>query len=137
VNAFAIQPDGRMVLAGLTHVGSGGSSDIALIRFLGSVLQVGSFTASPNPVASGSLVTLTAGGITDGNPSSTVTQVAFYYIDGTGTRQVLGYGTADGHGNWVLSYTVSLPPGSYTLYAQATDNYGALGDPFALSLQVM
>jgi uncharacterized delta-60 repeat protein len=130
VRAMALEPDGRLVLAGTT-------GEVALVRFLGSAPQVGSFTASPNPVTSGSSLTLTASNITDGNPNSTVTQVAFYYIDGTGTQQVLGYGTSDGHGNWTLTYTVGLPAGTYTLYAQATDNYGALGDPLALTLQVM
>jgi uncharacterized delta-60 repeat protein len=124
-------PDGRVVVTGSAN------NTLGAARYLMAAPQVGSFTASPNPVASGSLVTLMAGGITDGNPNSTVTQVAFYYLDGTGTQQVLGYGTADGHGNWTLNYAVSLPPGSYTVYAQATDNYGALGDPLALTLQVM
>jgi len=111
-------------------------TDVALVRFLGSAPQVGSFTASPNPVTSGSSTTLTASNISDGNPNSTITQVAFYYIDSTGTQQVLGYGTSDGLGDWTLSFTVSLLPGTYTLYAQAQDSYGAFGDPLALTLTV-
>jgi hypothetical protein len=138
VNGIALEPDGRLLVVGTALPTSNlRPRDVLLLCFLGAAPQVGSFTASPNSVVVNSLVTLTAGGITDGNPNSTVTQVAFYYIDGTGTQQVLGYGTADGHGNWTLNYTVSLPAGTYTLYAQATDNYGALGDPFALNLQVI
>jgi uncharacterized delta-60 repeat protein len=136
-NAMALEPDGRLLLAGGDILNpSSGPTDVALVRFLGSAPQVGSFTASPNPVTSGSSITLTASGITDGNPNSTVTQVAFYYIDNTGTKQVLGYGTSDGLGHWTLSITISLPPGSYTLYAQAEDSYGVFGDPFALALTV-
>ena len=39
--------------------------------------QIGSFTASPNPVTAGNSVTLTGSNITDANPSSTIKQVAF------------------------------------------------------------
>jgi uncharacterized delta-60 repeat protein len=130
-----MEPDGRLVDVGIGGPTSG-PSGFELVRFLASAPQVGSFTASPNPVTSGSSLTLTASNISDGNPNSTVTQVAFYYIDSTGTQQVLGYGTSDGLGNWVLSFTVNLPPGTYTLYAQAEDSYGAFGDPFALTLTV-
>jgi uncharacterized delta-60 repeat protein len=135
--AIALQPDGRLVIAGDALLAPGSFIiEVALARFLGSAPQVGSFTANPDPVTSGSSLTLTASNISDGNPNSTVTQVAFYYIDSTGTQQVLGYGTSDGLGNWVLSFTVSLPPGTYTLYAQAEDSYGAFGDPLALTLTV-
>jgi uncharacterized delta-60 repeat protein len=136
---MALQPDGSLVLAGdalPTPTTSQSPRDLILIRFLQSAPQVASFTASPNPVTAGSLVTLTASSITDGNPNSTVTQVTFYYIDGTGTKQVLGYGTSDGLGDWALSFTVNLAPGTYTLYAQAQDSYGVFGDPFALTFQV-
>jgi uncharacterized delta-60 repeat protein len=135
--AMALEPDGRLLLAGTDALNNpNGPTEVALVRFLGSAPQVGSFTASPNPVASGSSTTLTASNISDGNPNYTIKQVAFYYIDGTGTKQVLGYGTADGLGNWVLSFTVNLAPGTYTLYAQAEDGYGAFGDPLALTLTV-
>lgn len=49
---------------------------------------------------------------------------------------VLGYGASDGSGDWTLTFTVSLAQGAYTLYAQAQDNYGVLGDPDALTLTV-
>jgi uncharacterized delta-60 repeat protein len=138
--AIALQPDGRLVMVGSARPAppgpTGGPVDVALVRFLGSAPQVGLFTASSNPVTSGSSTTLTASNISDGNPNSTITQVAFYYIDSTGTQQVLGYGTSDGLGNWVLSFTVNLAPGTYTLYTQAEDGYGAFGDPLALTLTV-
>ncbi len=108
-----------------------------LARFYGTTgPQIGSFTASPNPVTSGSSLTLTASNITDGNPNSTITQVTFYYFDSNGNKVVLGYGTEDSSGNWNLTFNVSLTAGTYTIYAQAKDNYGVLGDPDSLSLTV-
>jgi hypothetical protein len=116
---------------------SNGYDQFAVLRFLPSAPEVGSFTASPNPVTSGSSTTLTASNITDGNAGSTINQVTFYYYDSTGTKQVLGYGTQTSPGVWTLSFTVTLAPGTYTLYAQAQDSYGVLGDPLALTLQVV
>ena len=98
--------------------------------------QIGLFTASPNPVTSGGNTTLTASGITDGNPSSTITQVTFYYIDSSGTQQVLGHVNQASPGVWTLNLTVRLASGTYALYALTQDNYGALGDPLALTLLV-
>ena len=86
---------------------------------------------------SGSSETLTVANITDGNPNSSVTQVEFYYIDGTGTQQVLGYGTQSSPGVWTLTFTVGLPSGNYTVFAQAEDSFGVFGDPVALALQVV
>jgi uncharacterized delta-60 repeat protein len=135
--AMALQPDGRLVFAGVA-----GNNEVALVRFLGSAPQIGSFTASSNPATAGSLVTLAASGITDGNPNSTITQVAFY-VDSNGNGvldsgdTLLGYATQTSPGVWTYSFTVNLTSGMYTLFAQAQDNDGVLGDPLALSLQVM
>jgi hypothetical protein len=134
-NAVAIQPDGKIVAAGYTCFANN-EAVFSLARYLPSEPEVGSFTASPSPVTSGSSTTLTASNITDGNAGATIRQVTFYYYDSTGTKQVLGYGTSDGLGDWALSFTVSLAPGTYTLYAQAEDSYGAFGDPCALTLTV-
>jgi hypothetical protein len=54
----------------------------------------------------------------------------------TSPKLVLGYGTSDGLGNWTLTLTLNLASGTYTLYAQAQDNYGVVGDPTALTLTV-
>jgi uncharacterized delta-60 repeat protein len=138
----ALEPDGRIVMAGT----NGSHSSFALARFLATGPQIGSFTVSPNsgnPVASGSNVTLTASGVTDANPGATVTRVAFYLDnngDGTlepGTDTRLGYATLNADGTWTLNGTISLPPGNYTLFAQAQDSDGAFGDPLALSFQVL
>ncbi len=136
-SAVAVQPDGKIIAAG--RIGSSGSSkaNFVVARYLPSQPVIGSFTASPNPVTAGSSLTLTASNITDGNPSSTITQVTYYYIDSTGTRQVLGMGTQTSPGVWTLTFTVELASGNYTIFAQAKDSYGVFGDPLALSLQVL
>jgi uncharacterized delta-60 repeat protein len=135
--AMAMQPDGRVIVAGVTRPsGTTYPVDVALCRFLASAPQVGSFTASPNPVTSGSSTTLTASNISDGNPSSTVTQVTFSYQDSSGNVVTLGTGTQSSPGVWTFTYTVSLSPGTYTLFAQATDSDGAVGDLVALTLTV-
>ena len=66
-------------------------------------------------------------------PGASITQVAFYYIDSSGTQQLLGYCTQTGPGVWNYIFTVNLTSGSYTLLAQAEDSYGVFGDPVALT----
>jgi uncharacterized delta-60 repeat protein len=144
-NDIAIYPnagtanDGKIVAFGWFQNGTayGSPRTYAVVRYLPSEPEIGSFTASPNPVTSGSSTTLAASNITDANPNSSVTQLAFYYYDGTGAKHVLGYGTQTSPGVWTLNYTVNLASGTYTIYAQAQDSDGALGDPLALTLQVM
>jgi hypothetical protein len=87
-------------------------------------------------VASGSTTTLTVSNITDVNPSSSITQVTFFSIDSTGAKQQLGTATQTSPGVWTLNYTVTLASGTYTIYAQAEDNYSLYSDPFALTLTV-
>jgi uncharacterized delta-60 repeat protein len=125
-----LQADGKILVTG--DVGQA----VGAARYLASAPQIGSFTANPNPVTSGTSTTLTASGITDGNPNSTITQVTFYSYDLTGNKVVLGTGTSDGSGDWILNFTVNLASGTYTLYAQAQDSYGILADPAALTLTV-
>ena len=132
-DSMAIQPwDGKIVTA------AGNGSSFTVGRYWGDapVPVIGSFTANPNPVTSGSNVTLTASNITDGNPNSTITQVTFYYYDSNGNKVILGYGTEDSSGDWSLTFAVNLASGTYTFFAQAQDNYGALSEPDALTLTV-
>src|SRR5262249_29297679 len=117
-NAIALESDGKIVLAGS-----------AIARYLAAAPAIGSFTASANPVPSGSNLTLTASNITDTNPGSSITQVAFY-VDSNGdgklepgTDTLLGYATQTSPGVWTFNFTVTLAPGSYTLFAQAQDSY--------------
>jgi hypothetical protein len=134
---YALEPDGRIVLAGTSANGE------TLVRFLAAGPQIGSFTANPNPVTAGGSVSLTAANITDLNPGGTVTQVAFYQDsngDGIlepGTDALLGYGTQASPGVWTFTFTVNLTPGTYTLFARAEDNYGVFGDAVTLTLQVL
>jgi hypothetical protein len=125
-----LQGDGRIVLGGT-----------ALARYLAAGPQIGSFTANLNAVASGSNTTLSATNIQDANPNATITQVAFY-VDSNGNGvldpadALLGYGT-NANGTWTYSFsTAGWAPGSYTLFARATDSLGVIGDPVALNLQL-
>jgi uncharacterized delta-60 repeat protein len=128
-----VESNGDIAVAEQSYNGS--KWNFAAARYLASEPQIGSFTASPNPVTSGTSLTLTASNITDGNPGATITQVAFY-VQVNGTNTLLGYGTQTSPGVWTFSFTVSLAPGTYTLFAQAEDNYGVFGDLVALTLTV-
>ena len=129
---MAFEPDGRVVVTGWSTSVNG---HVILARFLATGPRIGSFTADPSPATAGSPVALTAN-ITDGNPNGTVTQVAFYYFDSGGVKQLLGYGDQTSPGVWKFTFTVNLPPGSYALFAQGVDTFGALGDPVSLVLTV-
>jgi uncharacterized delta-60 repeat protein len=137
VQAMALQPDGRVIVAGYySPSGNTYLKDVALCRFLPSAPQIGSFTASAYTVTAGSSVTLTALNITDENSGSSVTQVAFYIMV-NGSPVQLGNVTHNTDGSWSCAFdTTGYASGTYTLYAQATDNYGALGNPVAFTLTI-
>jgi hypothetical protein len=124
-----VQPDSKIVGYG------GESGDSGLARFLPSEAEIGSFTVSPNPVTSGSSLTLTASDVTDEIPSATITQVAFY-VNINGSNTLLAYTTQSSPSVWTCTLTVNLAPGTYMLFAQAEDSYGVFGDPAALTLPV-
>jgi hypothetical protein len=113
-------------------VGNGATDNngIYLQRFAPAP-QVGSFGESASTVTYGSALTLTASNFTDPNAGATITQVAFYATDSSGNQNFLGYGT-NNNGVWTLTFNVSLTPGSYTLFAEATDSLGVLGADLAL-----
>jgi uncharacterized delta-60 repeat protein len=138
--AVALEPDGRIVVAG--HTQDQGPETFSLARFLATGPLIGSFTASPNPVPAGSNVTLTASNITDANPGSTITQVAFY-VDSNGNGvldpgDALLVGTTNfGNGTWTLTIsTTGWSVGSKKLFAVAMDNYGVFSDPLATTVSV-
>jgi hypothetical protein len=139
--AVAIDPRNDPTNGGKIVVAGAFGGGLMMARYLPSEPEIGSFTASPNPVSAGSSVTLTASNITDGNPNSTIKQVAFYadsnsdgILDAGDT--LLGYGTLTS-GGWSFPSTVNLAPGTDTLFAQAEDSYGVFGDPLALQLHVL
>jgi hypothetical protein len=115
--------------------GSGDTNGMFLQRFA-SGPRIGSFTASVATVTAGNPLTLTAANITDPNAAATITQVAFYATDSTGNQSFLGYGV-NNNGVWTLTFPVNLPPGSYKLFAEATDSAAILGaDSTQLGLTV-
>lgn len=134
---LALAADGSILVCG----GGPVSGETLYARLTPPEAMIGSFTASPNPVASGSNVTLTASNIANSN---TITQVAFYLDsnnDSTlepGTDTLLGYATQTSPGVWTLanSSAFGLTKGTYTLFAQAEDSDGVFGDPIALTLIV-
>src|SRR5262249_16680325 len=87
------------------------------------------FTTNTNPVTSGNSTTLTVSNNIDTNPGATITQVAIY-MDSNGDGKLdsgdtlVDYAMQTSPGVWTLTYTVNLAPGTYTLFAQAQDNYG-------------
>jgi uncharacterized delta-60 repeat protein len=129
-----LQTNGKILAGGDIVVGS--NDNFVLARYLPSEPEIGSFTANPNPVTSGSSETFTVSNITDGNAGATITQVAFYYYDSTGAKHTLGTATQTNPGVWTMTFTVNLTAGGYTIYAQAEDSYGVFGDPLGLSLTV-
>ena len=141
-SGLAVQPDGRIVVAGYGQVGT--RNQFVVLRYLSSAPQIGSFTASPDSVTTGGSVTLTAANITDGNPTSSVTQVAFY-IDSNGDNLLqpgndvlLGYGSINADGTWTFTFTTAgWAAGNYTLFARAKDSFGVFGEPFILPLQLL
>jgi hypothetical protein len=131
---IAATGNGTFVIAWVGN-GAGDSNGIYLQRFADGP-QVGSpLGASASTVTAGSGLTLTATNLTD-PAGATITQVAFYATDSHGNQYLLGYGTND-NGVWTLAFTVNLAPGSYTLFAEATDINGVLGaDSGLLNLTV-
>jgi hypothetical protein len=49
---------------------------------------------------------------------------------------LLAYGTQTSPGVWTFSFTVNLAPGTYTLFAQAEDNFDTFSDLATLTLTV-
>lgn len=115
--------------------GAGDDAGIFAQRY-GLPLQIGSFTANPNPATAGSPVTFTVSSITDANPNSTIIQVAFYEdTNNDGVPDVLlGDGVQTSPGVWTFSFTFSS--GTHKLFAQALDSYGVLSDPLESDLEV-
>jgi hypothetical protein len=117
--------NGKFVVAWQGN-GPGDSQGIFAQRFAGGP-QIGTFSDSNvSSVLRAGMLTLSASSITDPNAGATITQVAFYATDSAGNQYFLGYGTNTG-GVWSVTFTINLNPGSYTLFAEATDSYGTLG----------
>jgi uncharacterized delta-60 repeat protein len=138
---LALEPDGRIVVAGASY--NGNNDSFSLARFLAAGPQIGSVIATPNPVTADGNLTLTAANIHDANPGASITQVAFYMDangDGKlepGTDTLLGYGTQADTGAWTFTFsTTGMVAGKYTIFARARDSFGVFGDPVAINVTV-
>ena len=129
--AVALQPQGDFVVAwsGAGPLGKG----IYAARFINETLPtVGTFTDSPDPITPGDQLTLAASGVSD---DGTVTGVAFYReTNGVAGLQVGFQG--DAHlvtqtqvvgGVWTVMIPTAGLSGTYTYWAQATDDSGLAG----------
>ncbi len=138
---LAIQNDGKILVPGFSVAGPGGIATFNMIRLQPPDTKIGSFTATPNPVPVNTSVTLSASGILNANPTTTITQVAFYLdANGDGTLEpgfdtLLGYGTNVG-GVWSFSF-IPTTSGTFTLFALGTDSNGVVSDPVAVTLTVI
>jgi uncharacterized delta-60 repeat protein len=142
--SLALQSDGEIVVTGISNPGG----NHLLVRLMPSFPQAvaGSFTAAPNPATAGSSVTLSAA-FTDGNPAVTSLRV-YFYLERTdngilepGSDTLVGYADATWDGSkWNVTLTTDalsgLVAGTYTLYAQAVDNFGIVSDPLAITFTV-
>ena len=102
----------------------------------GATPVVATLSDSPDPTSSGTpAVTLTAGGVADSDGSAT--RVSFYResngIDGLqvgiDSDTLVGTDTLGGNGWSSVASTAGLAPGTYTYWAQATDDTGYVGAP--------
>jgi hypothetical protein len=124
----AIWTGGSTTVSGSTFVHNdidgGGYTDGGGNTFVTGAPQINSLTASAPSVTAGSPLTLTAANITDPNPNSSITYVAFYDANG-----IVGYGTQTSPGVWTLTFsTTGWAVGTYTFSAEAWDNYDTLGE---------
>lgn len=106
-----------------------------------SAPAIGSMTVSPSSVVSGSTVMLQASGVQE--VGGTIASVSFYEetngVAGlqTSSDALIGSGTQTSSGTWALSATTTgVSPGTYTLYAVATDASGVSSAARAATLTV-
>jgi subtilase family serine protease len=97
---------------------------------------VGSLGVSPSSVQAGTSVTLTAGSVHESSGTTAISGVAFYLGQPTGTP-LAGTLTQNGT-SWTLSgvSTSGMSPGTYTVYAVATDAAGATSTPVSATLTI-
>jgi GH25 family lysozyme M1 (1,4-beta-N-acetylmuramidase) len=107
----------------------------------GGAAKVTTFTASPNPVASGATVTLSA---TVSDPDSAVSKVAFYRESngtsglqtGSGGDALVGTASSSSSGIWSVMVSTAGLSGNVTFYAVATDTSGFVGPVASTNVQV-
>ena len=134
--ALAVQPDGKLVVAGYILPPGSSTFTTALARFLPPNTKIGSFSG----LSAGGSVTLSASNIMNSYPTSTISQVNFYLQNPDLSLTLVGTGT-DNNGTWTFTFsetTYGLTSGNaYTFVAQAVDSNGVFSDPVTVSFQVM
>lgn len=104
---------------------------------------IGTLTVNPASVQAGAPVTVTAGNVVESSGSSTITNVAFYLeSNGVGGLQTagdtsLGNGVRNGTTWSLAAQTAGMAPGSYSVYAIATDSAGVTGSVAAATLNIL
>ena len=135
----SLAPGNYTVFAQATDSNGAVSSPASGTFSITRVPNIGTFTATPNTLKSGTATVLSASNITDPNPGETITQVAFYLDNGNytlGTEDtLLGYGTL-ANGAWTLNWTVNVVAKMYTVFAQAKNSLGILSRAAILKLTV-
>lgn len=133
--AVAMDPAGDFVIVWESNFEDGSGYGVYGQRYsIGATPVVGSLAGSPDPVVQGAPLTLTAGGVTDDMFALSMR----FYREANGIAGLqFGPGgdtlvaTDDNGGDgWVaIIPTASVAPGSYTYYAQASDDEGLVGAP--------
>jgi hypothetical protein len=142
--SVAMDSAGDFVVAWQSNGQDGSSYGVYAQRYgvVDRTPSVEALTDSPDPVAAGDTITLNASNVTD---DGTVTNVSFYReSNGVAGLQVgfqgdtlVGTDTTPSAGVWSIDVdTTALAAGTYTYWAQATDDAGLIGKPASTTNQV-
>ncbi|MFO0999029.1 MAG: hypothetical protein U0936_01720 [Planctomycetaceae bacterium] len=118
-SAMAVGPDGRIVLAGGTY--SGGSSDFAVARYLGSNLPT-SLLISSTQVVEGSPAAMTVGTFSTLDPDAGET-FTYSLVSGAGSTDNASF-VIDGNVLKTNAIFDSTVKSSYSIRVRTTDNNG-------------
>jgi hypothetical protein len=141
----AMDAEGEFVVAWTSYGQDGSSSGVYAQRYgTRSTPTVGTLSDIPDPVTGGNSITLSASGVSAAE--GTVTSVSFYRESngepglqvGVEGDTLVGTDTTESGGFWSVSAsTAGLPGGTYTYWAQATDDVGLTGAPAATTNTVI
>jgi hypothetical protein len=132
--SVAMDSEGDYVIAWQSFGQDGSAYGVYAQRFGSNTPTVGVLTDTPDPVAAGNMLTLSASDITD---DGTVTSVSFYReTNGVAGLQVgfqgdtlVGTANTSTAGSWSSEVPTTGLSGTYTYWAQATDDAGLAGQP--------
>ncbi len=141
--SLAVADDGRFVIAWGSIGQDGDGMGIYARRYSAGSPVVGTLVDAPDPISSGNTLTLDASDVTD---DGIVTSVSFYReSNGQAGLQVgfqgdtlVGTDTTEVGGTWSVNVsTTGLAAGTYTYWAQATDDAGLTGAPASTTNSVI